>query len=285
MLCNNKFYLLAGRGDRPVDEFDPTTNSWRSLSAPPFEMHHFQAFAVDNLIYVFGAMTGPYPDEPPLENIYLFDPAKDLWTKGPEIPRDRRRGAGGSVYHEGSVYWVGGIKLGHISGTVNWFDRYHIESDTWTILTDAPRVRDHFPAAIANNKLYAVGGRNTSVHTEEHFQIFLDATIREVDYYDFEQACWFMVPEPLPIGTAAGSIACLENQLLYFGGESGQLPAHSETQVLDLITHTWKQLSPLQRGRHGTQAIVYENAIYIASGSGNHGGGPELTSIERFSIG
>jgi len=283
VLCNDKFYLLAGRGERPVNEFDPHTKTWRSLSAPPFEMHHFQAFVINDLIYVFGAMTGPYPYEPPLENIYLFDPKQDSWAKGPVIPKDRRRGSGGSLYHDGYIYWVGGIKDGHNSGSVNCFDRYHVQSNTWTTLPDAPRVRDHFPIAIANNKLYAIGGRNTAVHTQNNYEAFFAATIQEVDVYDFEKECWFMLEEPLPVGTAAGSIAQINNHLLYIGGESDTLAAHNETQALNLDSHSWSQLEPLVQGRHGTQAITYNNTVYIASGSGNRGGGPELTSIEQFS--
>ena len=38
-----KFYLLGGRGIKPVDIYDPETNTWTKGAAPPIEIHHFQA--------------------------------------------------------------------------------------------------------------------------------------------------------------------------------------------------------------------------------------------------
>ena len=39
----------------------------------------------------------------------------------------------------------------------------------------------------------------------------------------------------------------------------------------------------MKQGRHGTQAVAINNSIIIGAGSGNRGGGPELTSFEIFS--
>ncbi|MDQ3291311.1 MAG: choice-of-anchor D domain-containing protein, partial [Bacteroidota bacterium] len=41
-------------------------------------------------------------------------------------------------------------------------------------------------------------------------------------------------------------------------------------------------LTDLKQGRHGTQAIVSNNNIYIAAGCGNRGGTPELNTQEAF---
>jgi hypothetical protein len=65
------------------------------------------------------------------------------------------------------------------------------------------------------------------------------------------------------------------------GGESGgQELAHNEVEMLDVASGTWKSLAPLQRGRHGTQAIYFDDMVVIGGGSGNRGGGPELNSFE-----
>lgn len=282
--CDGKFYLIGGRGIKPVDEFDPATNSWRALSPPPLELHHFLPVSIDGTIYIIGAMTGGYPRETPVEHIYTYRPADDAWARGPVIPAERRRGSCGTAVRNGKIYLVCGIKDGHHSGGVTWFDCYDPTGDTWTVLPDAPRVRDHFPVVNVGQQLYAVGGRNTSVHTENDFAAFFGATIREVDYYDFEQKSWFMLNAPLPVGTAAGGGAYLEGKLIYFGGESYQQTAHAETQCYDFESQAWTSITPMQRGRHGSQAVVYDNAAYIVAGCGNRGGSPELDSIERFSF-
>ncbi|WP_309707204.1 hypothetical protein, partial [Armatimonas sp.] len=72
-----RLYLLGGRGIKPVDEFDPKTSTWRPLARPPLELHHFQAVALKDRIAIVGAMTGGYPHETPIPNIWFFDPAKN----------------------------------------------------------------------------------------------------------------------------------------------------------------------------------------------------------------
>ena len=87
-----KAYLVGGRGVKPVEEFNPSTNTWRQLNPTPLEIHHFQPVAYGDLIYVVAAMTGRYPKETPLETVYLYDADRDAWRKGPAIPPERRRG-------------------------------------------------------------------------------------------------------------------------------------------------------------------------------------------------
>jgi hypothetical protein len=79
-------------------------------------MHHFQAVAFEEKIYVVGALTGPYSREIPIPNIDIADPSKDEWTKGNEIPKDRQRGSAGAVVHDSKIYLVCGIQDGHRSG-------------------------------------------------------------------------------------------------------------------------------------------------------------------------
>lgn len=277
-----KFYLIGGRGINPVDVFDPQYNTWEAKSKSSLQIHHFQPVVYGNAIYMVGAMTGGYPGEPPLENIWKYYPETDRWEKGDEIPVSRRRGGAGAVVYNNKIYLVGGIKLGHTHGTTNYFDCYDPETGQWTELTDAPHIRDHFAAIIVDDKLYCIGGRNTSVHFPDNFGAFFNATIPQVDYYDFKQEKWFTLKEPLPIPTAAGGIVNIENFILYMGGEGPQAQAYNQTQCLDVKTGKWSQLAPLNIGRHGSGAILFDNKVYFAAGSPNKGGG-NMNSIELFS--
>jgi len=153
----NKLYLIGGRGINPVNVFDPATNSWETKGKSPMEIHHFQAVVYGKAIYLVGAMTGGYPKETPLENIWIYYPETDKWEKGAEIPVARRRGGAGSVVFNDRIYIAGGIKFGHTSGTTNYFDSYDLKTGKWEELTDAPHIRDHFPAIVANDKMYCIG--------------------------------------------------------------------------------------------------------------------------------
>ena len=183
----DKFYLIGGRGINPVNVFDPQTNTWEAKGKSPIEIHHFQAIVHKDAIYMLGAMTGGYPKETPLENIWIYHPETDTWEKGPEIPKDRRRGGAGSVIYNNKIYMVCGIEFGHSSGTNNYFDSYDLITGEWEIHTKAPHIRDHFPAIVVNDRLYCIGGRNTSVHYNDRFNAFLEATIPYVDVYDFNE--------------------------------------------------------------------------------------------------
>jgi len=92
----NKIYLLGGRRINPVDVFDPQTSTWTAKSKSPIELHHFQAVVYDELIYLIGAMTGPYPNEKPVQRVVSYDPAEDKFEFSHPIPVDRRRGGAGA---------------------------------------------------------------------------------------------------------------------------------------------------------------------------------------------
>jgi hypothetical protein len=276
-----KFYLMSGRGINPVNVFDPETNQWETLGKTPIEIHHFQAVVYGDAIYLLGAMTGKYPTEIPLENIYIYYPEADTWEKGPEIPESRRRGSAGTVIDNDKIYMFGGIQLEHTSGTCAWADVYDLKTGDWEVLPDAPHIRDHFPATLVDGKVYCIGGRNTSYHEPDNFGAFFSATIKEVDCFDIKTKTWTTLTEDIPIPTAAGGAVYFKNRILYMGGESGQQRAHSETQAFDPKTGKWELLEPLALGRHGTGAVVYNDKIYIAAGSGNKGGG-NMKSIEVF---
>jgi N-acetylneuraminic acid mutarotase len=56
-----------------------------------------------------------------------------------------------------------GMVNGHADGWVDWVDKYDPRTDTWEVLADAPRERDHFEAVMVNGNVYLIGGRKTNV--------------------------------------------------------------------------------------------------------------------------
>jgi N-acetylneuraminic acid mutarotase len=242
--AGNKFYLMGGRGIKPVQVYDPAGRTWTNAAATPIEMHHFQAVTLDGLIYVVGAFTGAYPSETPIPNIYIYNPATNQWIMGPNIPQDRRRGAAGVVVHNKKIYVVDGIVNGHNSGSVNWLDEFDPATNAWTILPNAPRTRDHFHAAVIGNKLYAAGGRRTSASTNQVFSL----TVPEVDAFDFTTRQWATLANPIPTLRAASGTVALDGELVVIGGESGtQTTAHKETEALNVSTAAWQRLATCNR--------------------------------------
>lgn len=276
----SKFYLIGGRGKLTVDVFDPAAKTWISgTNKPPFQIHHFQGVELNGLIYILGAFTGSYPGETPVANVYIYNPASDTWTEGPLIPEGRRRGSAGAVVYNNKIYLVGGIQNGHTSGWVSWLDEFDPSTGSWTPLNDAPRNRDHFQAVVIGDKLYAAGGRNSGLTS------VFDDTMGEVDVYSFSTGQWSTMTNSLPTERAGVTAVGVDNELLIIGGESGAGPnAHAETEALNVTTGEWRTLDDLIQGRHGTQALVYNGAVYIAAGSGARGSSPELNTQEMLPL-
>ncbi|UOQ68637.1 PKD domain-containing protein [Hymenobacter volaticus] len=278
--AGNKFYLLGGRGTLPVQEYNPAAKAWATKAAPPVELSHFQAVTLDGLIYAMGAMNGTYPREVPVPNVYIYNPTSDKWKVGGTIPQARRRGSAGTVTYKNKIYMVGGIIDGHWAGWVPWFDEYDPATNTWKALPNAPRSRDHFNATIIDDKLYLVGGRRSSVSTNQPVEL----TVPEVDVYDFTTGQWATLPSAsnLPTPRAGAATAVLGTELLVIGGESSLAAAHKETHSLDVTTNTWRRVADLQTGRHSTQAIVNNSGVYLAAGATTQGGTSLASTQEAF---
>ncbi|SEL08239.1 Kelch motif-containing protein [Pseudoxanthomonas sp. GM95] len=271
--AGGKGYLFGGRGDRPLEIFDAATGAWTIGAKPPLEIHHAQAVGFAGRVFVVSALTGPFPEEASLRHVLIYDPRTDRWSNGPEIPKERRRGASGVVTHQGLIYVIGGNTRGHNSGYVPWLDVFDPATGTWTPLKDAPRARDHFQAVAHDGKLYAGGGRRSSYDTGQPLAL----TISELDIYDIGSGTWSTATAPLPTKRAGTAAALVGGSVVVIGGESdAHVQAHAEVEAYDIAHAQWRTLPALPVGRHGTQAAVISGDLHLVAGSANRGGGPEL---------
>lgn len=279
----DKLYLMGGRRINPTSVFDPVTTTWTEKSATPIELHHFQPVVYKDAIYLVGAMTGQWPNETPVDRIIIYYPERDEYVFGDSILEHRRRGGAGAVVYNNKIYVIGGITKGHMNGYKPWFDVYNPENGEWQTLPDAPNARDHFQAVVVDDKLYAFAGRTTSKITDQDMAL----TVSHGNIYNFKTQKWETVTADLAIPTMrAGNFAFgWNNSIVIGGGETAeQEEAHNEVEAFNAKTNLWSKWPSLNQGRHGTGFAVIGNYVYTASGSGKHGGEPELTSIERLEL-
>jgi len=271
--AGDKFYLMGGRENAStIDVYDYTSDSWNSLvDSAPFEFNHFQATEYQGLIWIIGSFKdNAYPTETPAEYVWAFDPADEEWIQGPEIPANRRRGSAGLVMYNDKFYVVAGNTQGHDGGYVSYFDEYDPATGVWTPLTDAPRERDHFAAVVIGDKLYVSGGRLSG-----GVGGVFAPTINEVDVYDFTGQSWTTLPagQNIPTPRGGSSAVNFNDKLMVIGGESETAgPALTTVEEYDPLSQTWTTLPGLNYPRHGTQAIVSGNGIFITAGSPVQGG-------------
>lgn len=260
---------LAGGGTLH-EVYDPVAQTWTTLTPLPEFLDHVQAVTVDGLIYYLGGLEG-WPG-PQADTVYIYDPKTDSFSQGAPMPRGR--GAGGVAVYEGKIYYAGGLYAvgADVSSTeaVGWFDVYDPVTDTWASLPEMPRVRDHFHAAALDGVFYAIGGRDTTINATNPF----------VDAFDFETQTWTTRDTELPTERGGYASAVLGGEILIFGGEGGG--THDEVEAYSPETNSWRTLSPMPTARHGVQAAVCGNGVYIAAGGVKQGLGPSTVHEALF---
>lgn len=270
-----KFYL-AGGGARNGgygmtarhEVYDPATQTWAQLTPLPTALDHIQGVAWGGRIYYIGGLSG-WPG-PHADTVYIYDPETDSFTEGTPLPRGR--GAGGVAVYDGLIYYAGGLHT-DASGTtvVPWLDVYDPEADTWTSLPDMPHARDHFHAAVLDGTFYAVGGRQETAN----------ATIPEVDAFDLETRSWTTLDTELPTERGGFGTAVVGGEILVIGGEGGG-NTYDTVEAYDPETNSWRELEPMPTARHGIQAAVCGNGVYVAAGGTVQGIGPSATHEALF---
>ena len=263
----NTFIMFGGRESaKQLDIYDYSENTWSKGTEAPVEFNHFQATEYQGLIWIIGAFeTNNYPNEIPASYIYMYNPGLQKWIKGPEIPEDRRRGGSGLVVYNDKFYLVGGNTKGHNGGYIPWTDVYDPVANTWEQLPDAPHSRDHFSAVLKDDKIYAVSGRLSGGEGG-----VLKPLIAEVDIYDIPTRKWSTldIRQNLQTPRAGAAVALFQDEIFVMGGEvEHQKKAYKRVEAYNFEKKKWKKKKDMNYGRHGTQAIVSGNGIYIAGGS------------------
>lgn len=125
--------------------------------------------------------------------------------------------------------------------------------------------RDHFQVTVVNDKLYAVGGRDSTSNPQQ----FFDDTEPAVDVFDFRTNTWNTIAD-FPRPRAGLSSVVYNNTVVSLGGE-GHGRAWSEVDVLE--DGAFRVDANMLEPRHGMQVVSCEGAMWIAGGDRVQGAG------------
>jgi N-acetylneuraminic acid mutarotase len=142
-----------------VEEYDPTTNSWRSRASIPTGRNHFCAGVVDGKIYAINGRLGTafVPASDATDLVEEYDPEKDMWRYVSRSPT--RRGDVACAVLNGKIYVTGGEYEEPRGKITFWaFEAYDPKANTWQVLPHMRITRHGFVAAFLGNDFHAAGG-------------------------------------------------------------------------------------------------------------------------------
>ena len=86
--------------------YDPSTDTWTSLSALPGLFTGLRGVALDGKIYLPGGWKGNPCYDTVTKELYIYDPDTDSWTQGQ--PMEKARGRYGMALLDGLIYVMSG---------------------------------------------------------------------------------------------------------------------------------------------------------------------------------
>ena len=264
--AGGKLYVIAGglamaESSPLVQEYDPKTDRWRERAPLPMALSHAGVTGLNGKIFVVGGF---------LKNVHLyaqpyafeFDPAKNSWRALPWMKA--ARGSVGVVALNGKIHAIAGRGIDRI--TVGTHEVYDPATNKWSDAAPLPQPRDHAPTLVADGRIHVLGGR-------------FDATADNTDVhsvYDPATNSWSSAPF-LPEPRSGGSAVLYRDRIILMGGECDGGKTFSQNEEYDPKTMRWTRLAPMPGGRHGFYTTTDGQAVYVAGGSPNCGGGSSET--------
>lgn len=227
-----------------ADVYDASKDSWTQLpDVPVTSIDHCNAIGYNGTVYLFHS-SGNWKISPPANE----------WTAIAEAPNNHNYGGYGEI--NGKLYFTGGGS--------SKVDVYDPATDKWeTLPNDMPTARGHTSGATLNGKLYVIGG-DTAGH---------DVNTGANEIFDPVTGLWTKGADLPVIRGSLHSVAYM-GHIVTMGGQSGGgggIDSFDDVNVYDPVTDTWTEFPPMNHGRHGFGAGVYEDGIYVFHGSPQQG--------------
>lgn len=197
--------------------------------------------------------------------VQVYNTKTNTWSYGADMPTPR--GYTKSVEYNGKIYCFGGTDSGlnSMSGnTLNTFEIYDIESNTWSDGGLMPEPKEKMGIEIYQDKILIIGG------ITDRTQLTYSTNI---NIYNLKTNTWESnigsVPEKIGFTTQI-----YKDKLYIFGGNNSKISGYSmdykDVNIYNLKTNTWSSGQDLSIARHGTASVRYGINTYIFGGRGEY---------------
>jgi N-acetylneuraminic acid mutarotase len=229
----------------------------KSMSTPRSGL---AAAVVGNRIYAIGGYNGSY-----LSTNEEYDPSTDTWTtrKSMSTPRS---GLAAAVVNN-TIYAIGGYNEMYSNNPMRGYfitnEAYNPSNDSWVNKASMKIPRAYLAAAVVNDKIYAIGGFNTTTGY---------LSINE-EYNPFANDGFGRWETKAPMSTPrSGLAAAVVNNKIYVIGGYGPTASNlfadflSTNEVYDPANDTWRTRDSMPTARTDLAAAVVNNKIYAIGG-------------------
>lgn len=180
--------------------------------------------------------------------------ATGTWTRLPDLPTARL--AAGAAAFDGKLYVIGGciVRDGAVH-PIAAVEVFSPATGTWETRAPLPTPRSNFGIAIADGRIFVVGGTPTDSRSQTDV----------VEAYDPATNTW-RACAPLPTARSQVGAANVDGKIYAIGGNAGHEHAF---EVYDPATDRWSSLPPLKNPRRDTGVVALGGKLYVAGGVGS----------------
>jgi N-acetylneuraminic acid mutarotase len=164
---------------------------------------------------------------------------------------------------DGKIYVMGGYPSSRV--TQRTVQVYDVASNRWSLTTPLPIGLNHQMPAVANGRLYCIGGQTDagSAYTNTVFE-FNPATTN------------WTTKSIMPTSRSAGAAAVIGTRIYVAGGRP---PRGADFAVFDTSNNQWTTLPNLPTARNHLAACAIEGKVYVAGGRIEGGFNSRMTNV------
>ena len=196
-------------------------------------------------------------------SLFKYEPPASAWGKKASITGTY--GLGAAVIG-GDIYIAGGNTEFDGEVYINDLSKYSESAHSFETVANMTYARGGLGLAEVGNKIYAIGGQNTS------------GVVAYVEEYDPFADAW-TTKTAIPSATTEMAIASYNDSIYIFGGKNSSGTELSAVRIYNPSTNSWSTGTSMPTARYGCGAGVIDGKIYVAGGFINSGAATSVLEI------
>lgn len=228
---------------------------------------HFAVAAYRGKIYVFG---GGGADFQSLNSTEVYDPKRDVWSQGKEMPTIRSGAVAAAI--DNRIYVIGG-GVKRPGGKFEFYkivEIYDPERDTWAKGPDMLLPHDYPVSVVMNGSIYVLGGHHPEATKGGPMT---DPGFSFCEVFDPAKGTWQEIA-PMPTARFAAAAVVLNQRILVLGGAGLREEGFRNFDIVepyDPLANRWSDAGfKLPWPAAGLGAFTHNDRLFIVGGKSDN---------------